>query len=206
MEDAVSTDVLGDAAGLACGDLGLADGIQQRGLAVIDVAHERDDRCAKFKLLLHLFLGRRWRRLDDDFLDLVDAAALLTLVTLELEAVLLTDFLGDLDVDGLVRAGEDLEGDEIRDDLEGAQAHLLGQILDDDRRLEMDDLLTRLGQTRLSRSLVAGVEREPVRLRAGWAAAAGRIEIGRQMGGSRLRSSFRLRCARPWACRPLQRD
>ena len=38
--DRVGADVLGDAAGLARRDAGLADGIEQRGLAVVDVAHE----------------------------------------------------------------------------------------------------------------------------------------------------------------------
>ena len=42
--DGVSADVLGDSAGFARGDARLANRIHQRGLAVIDVAHERDDR------------------------------------------------------------------------------------------------------------------------------------------------------------------
>ena len=42
----VGADVLGDAAGLARGHLGLADGVEQRGLAVVDVAHDRDHRRA----------------------------------------------------------------------------------------------------------------------------------------------------------------
>ena len=41
--DLVGTDVLGDAAGFASGDVGGADGVEQRGLAVIDVAHDGDD-------------------------------------------------------------------------------------------------------------------------------------------------------------------
>ena len=44
--DLVGADVLGDAAGLARGDLGLADRIEQRGLAVVDVAHDRHHRRA----------------------------------------------------------------------------------------------------------------------------------------------------------------
>ena len=38
------TDVLGDAAALAGGDLGRADGVEQAGLAVVDVAHDGHDR------------------------------------------------------------------------------------------------------------------------------------------------------------------
>ena len=42
----VGADVLGDAAGLAGRHLGLADGVEQRGLAVVDVAHDGDHRRA----------------------------------------------------------------------------------------------------------------------------------------------------------------
>ena len=40
----VGADVLGDAAGFALGDARLADGVEQRRLAVVDVAHDGDDR------------------------------------------------------------------------------------------------------------------------------------------------------------------
>ena len=36
--------MLGDAAGLAAYDVGLADRVEQLGLAVVDVTHDRDDR------------------------------------------------------------------------------------------------------------------------------------------------------------------
>ena len=42
--DVVRADVLGDAAGFAGGDLGAADVVEQRGLAVVDVAHDGDHR------------------------------------------------------------------------------------------------------------------------------------------------------------------
>ena len=38
--DLVSADVLGDAAGLAGGHIGVADIVQQGGLAVVDVTHD----------------------------------------------------------------------------------------------------------------------------------------------------------------------
>ena len=38
----VGADVLGDAAGFACRHVGFANGVEQRGLAVIDVAHDGD--------------------------------------------------------------------------------------------------------------------------------------------------------------------
>ena len=42
--DLVGTDVLGDAAGFFLADVGLADGVQQSGLAVVDVTHHGDHR------------------------------------------------------------------------------------------------------------------------------------------------------------------
>ena len=48
----VGADVLGDAARLARGDAGLADVVQQRGLAVVDVAHDGDDRRTGEQILL----------------------------------------------------------------------------------------------------------------------------------------------------------
>ena len=41
--DAVRTDVLRDAAGLTVDDIGVADVVEQGGLSVVDVAHDRDD-------------------------------------------------------------------------------------------------------------------------------------------------------------------
>ena len=41
--DLVGADVLGDAAGFAACDVGGADGVEQRGLTVIDVTHDGDD-------------------------------------------------------------------------------------------------------------------------------------------------------------------
>ncbi len=45
--DLVGADVLGDAAELALGDLRRADGVEERGLAVVDVAHDGDHRRAR---------------------------------------------------------------------------------------------------------------------------------------------------------------
>ena len=42
--DLIGADMLGDAAGFAGNDVGVADGVEQRGLAVVDVAHDGDDR------------------------------------------------------------------------------------------------------------------------------------------------------------------
>ena len=45
----IGADMLGDAAGFAGGHLGLADGVEQRGLAVVDMAHDGDDRRARLQ-------------------------------------------------------------------------------------------------------------------------------------------------------------
>ena len=56
--DLVGADVLGDPARLAGGHLGLADRVEQRGLAVVDVAHDRDHRRAIDQLLVGVLVGR----------------------------------------------------------------------------------------------------------------------------------------------------
>ena len=43
--------MLGDAAGLAGNHVGVADGVEQRGLAVIDMAHDGDDRRTRLQVL-----------------------------------------------------------------------------------------------------------------------------------------------------------
>lgn len=42
----VSADMLGDAAGFLGGDIGFAQGVQKRGLAVVDVSHDGNHRRA----------------------------------------------------------------------------------------------------------------------------------------------------------------
>ena len=50
--DLVGADVLGDAAGLFLADVGLADGVQQSGLAVVDVTHDGDHRRTGLEVVL----------------------------------------------------------------------------------------------------------------------------------------------------------
>ena len=47
----IGADVLGDAAGLVRGDVGLAQGVEQRRLAVVDVAHDRHHRRPRLELV-----------------------------------------------------------------------------------------------------------------------------------------------------------
>ena len=45
----IGADMLGDAAGLLAHHIGRADGVEQRGLAVIDMAHDGDHRRARLR-------------------------------------------------------------------------------------------------------------------------------------------------------------
>ena len=56
--DLVGADVLGDAAGLAGDHIGLADGVEQRRLAVVDVAHDGDHRRTRLEFGLRRPAGR----------------------------------------------------------------------------------------------------------------------------------------------------
>ena len=47
----IGADMLGDAAGLVRRDIGLAHRVEQRGLAVVDMAHDGDDRRARLQML-----------------------------------------------------------------------------------------------------------------------------------------------------------
>ena len=55
----VGADVLRDPAGLGLDDRRLADRVEQRRLAVVDVAHDRDDRRARLERLLGVVVGLR---------------------------------------------------------------------------------------------------------------------------------------------------
>ena len=133
----VRADVLRDAAGLTGGDGRLADGVEQRRLAVVDVAHDRDDRGPRGEivgivleeLLLVLLVGGV---ADDDLaLDLAGD---------ELHRV----------VAERLRDGHHLaEGEHDLDDLCRRDAQGRGEILDRDARLDDDrtvglDLVTAL--------------------------------------------------------------
>ncbi len=72
--DLVRTDVLGDAARFAGDDVRVPDAVEQRGLAVVDVTHDGDDRRARFeqRLVVLVVVGGEQR----DQFDLLLAAGL----------------------------------------------------------------------------------------------------------------------------------
>ena len=156
--DLVGADVLGDAAGLAGDDVGLAHGVEQRRLAVVDVAHDRDDR----------------RALDEVLRGV-------------LELRLVVDLVGRVDdLDLLVElVGEDL--DRVVGERLGERGHLaqLHQLLDDlgDRHAEvLRDVLDRRAGVDADRvGLEAGLvlrDRLDVGATAPAAAAARRAALG----------------------------
>ncbi len=53
----IGADMLGDATGLTGSHGGLAQGIQQAGLAVVDMAHDGDDRRARLQIMLFILLA-----------------------------------------------------------------------------------------------------------------------------------------------------
>ena len=148
--DGVSTDVLRDAAGLALDHVGVADGVEEGGLAVVDVTHDGDHgrtRLKVFILVLDIEL--------DLLLDRADAFAFGAFLQFKLESVLGRKLLGNRLVDGLIDVRENAQGHEVGDELEWFAIHLLGQVADYDRRFH-DHRLGILGDGKLGLGLLLG--------------------------------------------------
>ena len=123
--------MLGDAARLARGDRGLADGIQQAGLAVINVTHNHHHGGPGLQLVggIHMVVDDLLLDGDGDFL-------------LHLAAHFRCHIFGGIIVDGLVDTGHDAVLHQQLDDLPGGFLHPGSQLahgdfvgnLDGDRR------------------------------------------------------------------------
>ena len=87
--DLIGTNMLGDAAGLARHHVGPAQRIEQRGLAVVDMAHNRDHRRARLQRVLRIVLARH--NIDVGVRNAPDAVT-----------ELLDQQLGGVRIDGLV--------------------------------------------------------------------------------------------------------
>ena len=109
--------MLGDAAGFAAGDVGLAQRVEQRGLAVIDVAHHGDDRGARLEALRRVGLAAH----ADLDIGLGDAA--------QAVAELGHDQLGRVGVDDLIHRRHDAHAHQRLDDVDTALGHAVGQFL-----------------------------------------------------------------------------
>ncbi len=150
--------MLGDAAGLAGDDVGLAHGVEQRRLAVVDVAHDRDHRGT----------------LDEVLRGVLELRLLVDVVGRVDDLDLLVELVGE-DLDRVVgqRLGERghlAQLHQLLDDLGDRHAEVLGDVLD--RRAGVD--ADRVG---LERRLVLR-DRLDVGATAPAAAAARRAALG----------------------------
>ena len=136
--DLVSADVLGDAAGLALGHLGVPDIVQQGGLAVVHVAHDDHDGGAGNQVLLFVLGGVDELLLDgdDDFL-------------LDLAAQLHGHQGGGIIVDDLRQGGHDAQLHELLDDLGAGLLHAGGQLAHADLIGDLDGEGRLLGDLQL---------------------------------------------------------
>jgi hypothetical protein len=101
----VSADVLRDTAGFTGSDIGLSDNVKQRGLAVINVAHNGDDRRTRLELLgfvLNVFFDLANRSVDL-------AGAALAFLDLESAAIFRANLLRDELINRLVDRRENAE-------------------------------------------------------------------------------------------------
>ena len=119
----IGADVLGDAARLARGDAGLADVVQQRGLAVVDMAHDGDDRRTGEEILLGIL----------DVLVLEGVLGRLGQLHFQLHAELGADQLRGVEVQFIVDGGDDAQHHQLFDDLAGRLADALREVAHGDR-------------------------------------------------------------------------
>ena len=125
--DLVGANVLRDAAALALDDVGLADAVQERGLAVIDVAQDRDDRRARHEVF----------RIDvrrERFHEFVLRGALVD--DLEFNPEFHGQHGGQIVVQAGVDGGHLAKGHELAEQLIGLDTDDFGEVADRDRRFD----------------------------------------------------------------------
>ena len=129
----ICADMLGDAARFMSGHIGLAHGIEQRRLAVVDMAHDGDDGRPRFE--------GRW---------VVDVAAQAQLdVRIADPAQAMTEFVDDqfggIGIQALVDRRHDPHLHQRLDDVRAALSHAAGQLLHGDA-LGNDDIADDAGR------------------------------------------------------------
>ena len=130
--DLIGADMLGDAAGLLGHDIGRADCVEQRGLAVIDVAHDGYNRRARLEVFgVVLFT-------DEPFLDVGLGHAP------DGVSEFLGNQLGGIGVDHIGDLAHLAVAHQELDDVDAALGHAVGELLDGDD-LGNDDLALDLG-------------------------------------------------------------
>ena len=125
--DAVSADVLRDAAGLTGCDVCAADAVEQAGLAVVDVAHDHHDRGARDEFVLAV-LAVVDQALFDRHDDLV----------LDLAAELHGHERGGIVINGIGQRRHDAHLHETAHDLGTGLLHAGGELADGDRVRDLD--------------------------------------------------------------------
>ncbi len=138
--DLVGADVLGDASGFAAGDVGGADGVEERGFAVVDVAHDGDDgRADDFD-----HAGGVFEEAFDGFvLELLFDGD-----DLSVGSELAGDVFDELGVEGLVDGDEDALHEKGGDEIFAADVEFFGEVLDADAFGDRDGLGDRERLTR----------------------------------------------------------
>ena len=142
VHDLVRADVLGDATGLTGDDVGVADRVEQRGLAVVDVTHDGDDRRPRLEERVVVFVVVAEHRLQ------LELGLLAGLDEQHLGAERLGDELDHL-VGERLRAGDHLARVEQQAHEVGRGAVELGRELLDRDAARDDDLA--LGDGRVAR-------------------------------------------------------
>ncbi len=128
--DLVSTDVLRDAARLVCLHMRVADAVEERRLAVVDMAHDRDDWRTELQALRIVLDFRNLRRID------------IRRQLLAGNAELGRDECGRIEVDFLIDGRHDAHHEELLDDFGSRAAHLRREVFDCDGLRQLDVLRT----------------------------------------------------------------
>jgi len=119
--DLIGADMLGDATGFARCHLGRSDSVEQRSLAVVDVAHHGDDRCTRHKL------SRIVRDIKQPFFHIGLSHAT------DAVAHFFGDKLGGIGIDDVVDRCHLALLHQQADHVDSAFGHAVGEVLDADR-------------------------------------------------------------------------
>ena len=132
----VSADVLRDATGFTRRDIRLANHVEQRRFAVVNVTHDGDDRCARLQIFrlvvdvqLNFFLG-----------CVNNAFALRAFLRFKLVAVMRTNLRRNFFVNRLIDGRHDLQLHQLGDDGERLLLQRICECTHHNRRLDGDDL------------------------------------------------------------------
>src|SRR5258706_16428238 len=120
----MSAVLLVDAPGFTRRDVGFADDIQQRGLAMVNMTHDRNDRRTRdqvFDLVFNVEFNLFDWRVDD-------SAAPFAFFYFKAIPVIGANSLGDSFVDGLIDGGENVEPYQICDNLKRLLLELVGEL------------------------------------------------------------------------------